>query len=166
MTDTVPDPAIPPAAPPKRRGCFGVAAKTFLGCAAFSLGAIVVLVLCLPWLCSGLARSITEKSFGELFHGSLAVADLDLSWWGEQKIQDAVLYDPDKKEVARVSAVLPSLIALFKMEGPMKIAVTLDADLSADDAGVSNLQRAIEPRQPRRPDESCLLYTSPSPRDS
>lgn len=147
MTDPVPDPASPPASPPKRRGCFGLATKTVLGCGAFSLGAIVVLVLCLPWLCGGLARSLTEKTFDGLFRGSLAVGDLDLSWWSEQKIQDAVLYDPEKGEVARVSAVLPSLLDLWKMEGPMKVAVTLDADLSADDAGVSNLQRAIEPRE-------------------
>jgi len=146
VTDPVHQLSMAPANPKKRRGCLGLATRTVLGCAAFSFGAIVALVLCLPWMLGGPVRSVVESAFGEMYRGSLAVGDVDLSWWSEQQIQDAVLYDPDRREVARVSAVLPSLLDLMSMEGPMKVAVTLDADLSADDAGITNLQRAIEPR--------------------
>ncbi|MFN0008308.1 MAG: hypothetical protein ACKVXR_10395 [Planctomycetota bacterium] len=157
MTNPELDPSIAPASPKKRRGCFGLATKTVLGCGAFSFGAIVVLVTCLPWLLGGPVRSSAESAFGELYHGTLTVGDVDLSWWGEQQIKDAVLHDPEKREVARVTAVLPSLLDLMSMEGPMKVAVTLDAELSADEAGITNLQRAIEPRdktpKPADPDD-------------
>ena len=147
MDETVFSPTPAPAAPAKRRGCFGLALKTVLGCGAFALGSFLVLLLLLPTLCGGLVRSGVEQTFDQKFHGSLAVKELDLAWTHPQKITQAVLFDPEKHEVARVSAELPSILELARMQGPMKIRIDLDADLAADDHGAVNLQRAIEPRQ-------------------
>jgi len=143
-----------PSSPRGRRGCFGLALKTTLGCAAAALGAFVVLVLLLPTMLGGFARSTAEGIFAEGFRGTLKVREVDLAWNGPQKITEAVLLDPEQREVARVTAVLPSLLDLIGSTGPLRLRVEVDADLVADDQGLVNLQRAIEPRAPK-PKESA-----------
>ncbi len=151
MSDPTPTPA-PGTSPQKRRGCFGLALKTTLGCAAFAIGAFVVLVLLLPTLIQGGARSAAESVFAKTCKGTLAIGDLSLSWNKPMKIHDAVLYDPEKREVARVSAELPSIFTCIAVlsssssKEPARIHVDVDADLVADDHGVVNLQRAVELR--------------------
>ncbi len=148
MTDAVP---APPASPPsvaKRRGCFGLAFKGVLGCAALAFGSFVALILCLPMLCGGLVRSGAEQVFDGLFRGSLTVSHVDLAWSSEQRIRDAVLKDPEGREVARVSAVLPSILDLFRSKKKLRARLELDADFAADEQGISNLQRALERREP------------------
>jgi hypothetical protein len=146
-----PDPSNQAGRPAKRRGCFGLALKTTLGCAAFALGAFVVLILLLPTLVQSGARSFAESAFAESCKGTLAVGDLSLSWNKPVKIRDAVLYDPEKHEVARVSAELPSILGCIALAAssskePVRVHVDVDANLVADDQGVVNLQRAIELR--------------------
>jgi hypothetical protein len=110
----------------------------------------VVVVLLLPTLCGGLAKSMVEQSFASMFRGTLAVKEISLAWNGPQKVTEAVLYDPEKHEVARVTMELPSLLAVMRWKGPWKLRVDADADLVADDQGVVNLQRALAPREPEK----------------
>jgi hypothetical protein len=112
---------------------------------------MVVVLLLLPTLCGGLIRGVAEQVFDEKFRGTLEVRELELAWRSPQKITDAVLRDPEKNEVARVTAVLPSILDLIGGKGTLHLHVDVDADLVADDHGAVNLQRAIEPRTPETP---------------
>lgn len=142
---TIQDSTIP-AEPAKRRGCFGMALKTTLGCAAFALGAFVVLILLLPNLLGGPVKSFAETAFAETCKGTISVREVSLSWRKPQKVTEAVLYDPEKREVARVSVEFPPILALVGSKETLRVRVDVDADLVADDKGLVNLQRAIELR--------------------
>ena len=168
-----PDPAIPDSTKPaRRRGCFGLALKTTLGCAAFALGAFVVLVLLLPTLIQGGARSAAESVFAKTCKGTLSIGDLSFSWNKPVKIRDAVLYDPEKREVARVSAEMPSILACIALAAssstkePVRFQVDVDADLVADDQGMVNLQRAVELRPEAREKTTSVNIEVPSEKKS
>ncbi|MFO1009728.1 MAG: hypothetical protein U1F29_06640 [Planctomycetota bacterium] len=136
----------PPAQP--RRGLFAFFFKSALGCAVFALGLLLGLVLALPMLASGWARGAAEDFFREHHQGRLAVGAVSLAWFSEQRVTDAVLLDPEGKEVARASVTLPSLSALLRSGGTKlgTVWIQASADLVADDAGVTNLARALAPR--------------------
>lgn len=149
MTSTSPVPDSPaPAAPKRRRGPFAFLFKTALGCTAFGLGCLAMLILLLPTMLGGTAAKISREAFAEEFHGTIAIEDVGLAWFGEQHATGVVVFDPDKKQVARASIVLPSLAHLLRSGKTNigRVVVELDADLVQDDAGITNLQRALEPR--------------------
>ena len=118
---------------------------------------IGLVVAALPLWLPGLAAGWVEDAFAEQRHGRLELADLDLSWTGAQAVHGGRLLDPDGAEVARFEAELPSLWSLARGGGRRigRVHVTLSADLVADDAGQTNLQRALAERgvaRPKRPD--------------
>jgi hypothetical protein len=146
---------------PKRRGFLPVFLKSTVGCIAFVVGALIVLVLLLPTLCSTLAASIVRKDFNQKHRGTLEIGGLDLAWFQRQTVRDAILLAPDKTEVARATATLPSLLDLVRSGGSRigKVDLTVNAELVADDAGVTNLERALEsskaePKSEKKTDES------------
>lgn len=149
MTESNPNPEAAEA--PRRRGILGFLFKTTLGCASFALGVLIVLILLLPTLLSGTAARMASSAFSELHHGRLEIASLDLAWFSTQTVRDARVVDPAGVEVARASITLPSLWSLssFKSGHIGTIVVDVQADLVADDAGVTNLQRALAPRHAR-----------------
>ncbi|MBK7875627.1 MAG: hypothetical protein IPJ77_07735 [Planctomycetes bacterium] len=139
--------ASSPAAP-KRRGLFAFFFKSVLGCFVFALGLLLGTVLALPMLASGSVRGMAEDFVREHHQGTLQVGDVSLAWFSEQRVTDAVLLDPEGKEVARASVTLPSLLALLRSGGTKlgTVWIQASADLVADDAGVTNLARALAPR--------------------
>ncbi len=106
------------------------------------LFAIVALA---PTLLSGLVAGKVTDVFAAEREGKLEIAELDLGWTGRQKLEGARLLAPDGSEVARVSAELPSLLDLAMGGGRKlgKVTVRAEASLVADDAGVTNLDRAL-----------------------
>lgn len=119
-----------------------------LGCLGAFIVLLVLLALVAPSLASGWAKSKAESTFNETRQGSLRVGELDLAWFSEQHVSDAVVADPEGQPIARVRATLPSLMQLARSGGKHigAVRVELEADLVADDAGVTNLQRALAPR--------------------
>jgi len=119
---------------------------------AVALALLVVLLVALaPLLVSTFGQGAIEGAFAERFHGRLQLEGLDLGWTGRQRIESARLLDPDGGEVARVSLDLPGLLSLVGGRGRKlgRIEVVASAELVADDAGVTNLDRALEPRAPQ-----------------
>jgi len=113
----------------------------------------LLLVAVAPMAISKLGRGSIEKAFADRFQGKLELAGLSLGWTGRQKVESARLLDPDGKEVARARLDLPGLLSLAAGRGKKlgKITVVASADLVADDAGVTNLDRALAPRAPAAP---------------
>src|SRR5690349_6091312 len=109
-----------------------MAMKTALGCAAFGVGALIAVLLLLPTLCQGFVRSTAEKIFAQQFLGSLKIRDLSLSWRSPQKLTEAVVLDPEGREVVRATAELPSILDLLGSKSTRKVHLLVDADLVAD----------------------------------
>lgn len=141
-----------PSAPPlkRRRSLIAFFFKSALGCTAFALGMLVMVVLLLPTIASGLIKNFATDAFADRFRGRIEIADAKFAWFGEQKLDGVVVRDPEGEQIARASAVLPSLIGLMGAgDGKIgKVRLDVDADLVQDDAGVTNLQRALEQRAP------------------
>ncbi|MBL8859978.1 MAG: hypothetical protein JNL28_15830 [Planctomycetes bacterium] len=146
-------PSAEPVAPKKKRGLLGFFFKSALGCTAFAFGVFVVLVLLLPTLSSGWATGFARDGFNNTFKGSVEIAKIDLAWFSEQRIDGVVIRDPDQREVARAAVVMPSLLALARSGQTRigRVVLDVDADLVQDDGGLTNLQRALEPRHPADP---------------
>lgn len=154
MSESIPNsPSLPESSspPPPRR----LRLKLVLGCFGGLLLLTIALVLVAPMMVSGEAKSALESAVNEEVQGSLQVESLSLAWFGEQRVENAVIVDPQGKTVARVSARLPSLWSLLHSGGSRigKVRIELEADLVADDAGVTNLQRAFaeRPKPPADP---------------
>jgi len=137
MTQTDPAAPVVSAAPAKRRRWPWI----LLALAAF----FVVLLALAPTMFAGAAAGAVASGFNDEHEGRLEIGGLDLSWTGRQALRDARLLDPQGREVAYVSVDLPSLMDLATSGGSKlgKIAVRARADLVADDAGVTNLDRAL-----------------------
>jgi len=146
LNATNPVPTAP--ATPRKRGVLGFLFKTTLGCVAFAVGSLVVLVLLLPTMLSGIVASGVADAFDSGRQGRLEIGSAKLAWFGEQSLRDVRLLDPSGAQVARASATLPSLWKLVRSGGTRlgTIVVDVEADLAADDAGTTNLQRALAPR--------------------
>jgi hypothetical protein len=124
-----------------------------LGWALIALLALLVLIALLPSLAGGFAASKAQTWFAKNYHGRLELQGLDLSWTGRQKLEELRLLDESGARIARAALDLPSLWTLLRSGGKRlgKVAVELDADLVADDQGVTNLDRALAARMPAKP---------------
>ncbi len=146
--------ANPPQNPPKRRSVLRFLFATTLGCLSFGVGSLVVLVLLVPTMLSGPVSRWTADQFGAQHQGSLRIGEVSLGWFQRQELRDAELLDPDGRAVARVWASCPSILDLLGAgDGAIgEVRVRVEADLVADDAGATNLDRALEPRRPAPPE--------------
>jgi hypothetical protein len=117
--------------------------------------ALLVVVALAPSMLGGFAANTVSSAFGEDFEGRLEIEELELSWTSRQALRGARLLDPDGKEVARVSVDLPSLLDLATSGGAKlgKVSVRASAELVADEAGVTNLDRALAARPGREASE-------------
>lgn len=113
----------------------------------------LLIVAVAPMAFSKLGRGSLERAFAERFQGRIELAGLSLGWTGRQQVESARLFDPEGNEVARASLDLPGLLSLAAGRGKKlgRIAVVASADLVADDAGVTNLDRALAPRAAAAP---------------
>jgi len=162
------EPTDPPQTPARKRGAAAFLFRTPLGCALTALLVLLAIVAVAPSFLGGFATNTAQQAFANRFRGSLAVEGASLSWFGEQRVEKAVLRDPDGRDVARVSLTLPSLASLIGARNGSvgRVVVSVDADLVQDDAGVTNLQRAIAPREPETnepevPDPDTAAATDP-----
>ena len=116
-----------------------------LGITFALLFAIVALA---PSLLGGFVAGKVTQIFSDEREGKLEIAELGLGWTGRQRLEGARLLAPDGSEVARVSVELPSLLDLATGTGRKvgKVTVRAEASLAADDAGVTNLDRALAVR--------------------
>ncbi len=143
--------SVPSAPAPKKRGPLGFLFRTTLGCIAFAFGSLVVLILLLPTMLSGFVARTAVGAFDEQYLGRLEIASVDLAWFQPQTVHGLVLRDPDGAQVARAELTAPSLWSLLtRGDGRYgTIAAEAEADFVADDAGLTNLQRALARRTPR-----------------
>ena len=109
---------------------------------------LAVLVALAPTLMAGWARGFVERHFDEQHRGRLEIGALELAWTSRQSVREVRLLDPSGERVATASVELPSLWSLATGGGKDlgSIQATASASLVADDAGVTNLERALEPR--------------------
>lgn len=115
-------------------------------------GVLLVLVLVValaPSMLSGFVASKVSDTFAAEREGKLEIGTLSLGWTGRQKVENVRLVAPDGSEVAKVSLDLPSLLDLASGGGQQvgRVVVNASANLVADDAGVTNLDRALALRK-------------------
>ncbi len=110
---------------------------------------LVLVVALAPSMLSGFVGSKVSDTFAAEREGKLEIGALSLGWTGRQKLENVRLVAPDGSEVARVSVELPSLLDLASGGGAKvgKVVVNASASLVADDAGVTNLDRALALRK-------------------
>lgn len=130
-----------PVAPRKKSKILLLALGLLLG--------LALLAVLAPLLFSGLVARAIEAEFGQRCAGRLEVGELQLAWRARQSLRGVRLIDPQGTPVGEVSLELPSLLELLRSEGVRlgRITAQLEARLVADDSGVTNLQRALEPRE-------------------
>ncbi|MCC6409941.1 MAG: hypothetical protein IT453_22495 [Planctomycetes bacterium] len=128
--------------------------KRFLKWAAIGLGALLVVlalaVFVFPSALANASRGWIESAFAERFHGTVVLGELELAWSGPQTIRSVEVFDPEGKKVLATTIVAPSLRQLLDRKQLGKARIELEADLVADDAGVTNLERALAPREPAK----------------
>ena len=112
---------------------------------AIAFVVLFAIVAFAPSLLGGLVAGKVTDVFAAEREGKLEIAELDLGWTGRQTLEGVRLLAPDGSEVARISADLPSLLDLAMGTGSKlgKVTVRAEASLVADDAGVTNLDRAL-----------------------
>ncbi len=117
---------------------------------------LLVLAALAPMLGAGFAAGKAEQFFAARHAGKLDVEGVALSWTSRQKVERVTLADPTGGEVARAKLELPSLWDLLSGRGKRlgKLQVEFDADLVADEQGVTNLDRALAPKHPSAPDQT------------
>ena len=122
--------------------------KKLLGLVLVLVLLLVVAVLLAPGLLSGPAKGLVSDGFGSACEGSLEVGEVDLAWFSRQSLGGLVLKDPDGAVVGTASAEVPALwdLVLAGKTNVGLVTLEVNADLVADDGGVTNLQRALAPR--------------------
>jgi hypothetical protein len=132
---------VPKRSPWRRRILFAALGLLVLVVAAVALA---------PSVAGSMLPGAVDQAFAERFHGRLELGDLDLGWGGRQHVDDALLFDPEGREVARADVELPGLWALITGGGREigHIRVVASAAIEVDASGRSNLERALEPRAP------------------
>ncbi len=128
-------------APKRRRWGFYLKLGAILVLAPIVIGA--ALVYFAPSMIANTFKGFAESAFADQFQGRVAVGKLDLSWSNPQTIESVKLFDPSGAAVLEAKVSLPSIRALLGREKLGKIRIELSGDLSADDAGLTNLERAI-----------------------
>jgi hypothetical protein len=117
-----------------------------LGCFAFFLGALLVLVFLLPASLGRVLGPKWEDEFAERHAGELTFGRFDLAWFVDQRVEGIVLRDPDGGYVAEAALGFLPLSQWRAMLGDGRISpvkLRLDANLEVDDAGASNLAQAL-----------------------
>ncbi|MFN9786496.1 MAG: hypothetical protein ACK57N_07975 [Planctomycetia bacterium] len=126
--------------------------------ASLALGALLVIVLAaLPTIAGGWVARAIEEECARRFAGRVVVGELSLAWFSRQRLERTTLGTPEGEHVATVAAELPSLVDLAgALDGKIGVVrVELEADLVADDAGRTNLERALAPRAAVEPAPSA-----------
>lgn len=135
-------------------GCLG---RGGCGCLAFWLGALGAGLLVLPSLAGRWAGGWIEEGFRRRHAGSIEVPRLRFFWTERQRVEDARLFDPDGEPVARLSVEVPPLLESLELFAALdegrtaslgEVRVEVDADLVLGEDGVTNLERALAPREP------------------
>jgi hypothetical protein len=125
--------------------------KRFVRWGAIALGLLLVLlavvVFVFPSMLANAARGFVERAVAERLHGRVALGELELAWSSPQTLHSVELFDPEGKRVLAATIVAPSLRQLLDGEQLGRARIELEADLVADDFGVTNLERALAPRE-------------------
>ncbi len=151
MTSPNPAAEVSSAAPRPRRSLLRFLFRTPLGIVVVLVLGLASLVACLPMLVSSFGAGYASDWFAANYRGQLKIEKLDLGWTSPQTIEGVELLDPEGASVARVSMRLPGLWSVATSRGTRlgKIEVRAQAQLTADDAGRTNLDKALEPREPK-----------------
>lgn len=144
----------------RRRRLPGCVAGPF-GCLGFGVGALLALALLAPLMASGWARGFAERAFAQRYQGSLSIEELELSWWSPVEAKRVELRDPSGATVLSGSLRAPTLFALALGASDHqfgRVELVVQGDVHADDAGATNLERALAPRpewqgRPRVPEQ-------------
>jgi hypothetical protein len=119
----------------------------------FVLLGVLVLVFALvalaPTLAGRFAPGIASEQFGQRYSGSLTIGSAELGWFGRQRIEKARMLDEGGRLVAEANIELPGLWSLLRggFQRTRGVEVAIYAELEADEAGVTNLQKALAPRR-------------------
>lgn len=145
------------------RGWFGCLVTAPLGCLSFGVGAIVVGLAMMPSACGRALSDGAEQAFREHHRGWLDVHRAHLpSFFGDQELR-LDLEDPERRTVLRARITAPPLpFSEHAVWGPLRIELT-DARILFDAEGVTNLERAFEPRASVEPRSRGRLELSYDP---
>ncbi|MCK6446786.1 MAG: hypothetical protein L6Q99_10375 [Planctomycetes bacterium] len=142
--------------------------KRLLKWSAILLGLLLVVVALVvfvfPSAVANAARGWIEDDFAQRFHGRVKLGELELAWSSPQTIRSVELFDEQGTRILATTIVAPSIRQLLDGQALGKAKIELEADLVADDAGVTNLERALAPRE-RAPSEPDSAGGSSEPTD-
>jgi hypothetical protein len=115
---------------------------------ALALALVVLLVALAPTIAGGFVPGLVADAYAERFEGRVEVGSSSLGWFGTQRLERVRLLEPSGVEVARADVQMPGAWELLRGGGKRArgIVVEVDANLVADDAGKTNLDRALAPR--------------------
>lgn len=124
--------------------------KRLLKWSAIGLGLVLVVVglavFVFPSALANAARGWIEDDFAQRFHGRVKLGEFELAWSAPQTIRSVELFDEEGKRILATTIVAPSIRQLLDGKALGKARIELEADLVADDAGMTNLERALAPR--------------------
>jgi hypothetical protein len=125
------------------------------------LGGVVIVVvgglaLLAPTIASNMAPARVESAVNSKIKGSVKVDGVSLGWGAATRLGPITLFDPQGKPVAKVEINTPTTLWRIVSERWWSLSTidagTIDisgvADLVRNADGTTNLQSAIEPRQP------------------
>ncbi|MCE9593187.1 MAG: hypothetical protein K8S98_03240 [Planctomycetes bacterium] len=115
---------------------------------------LAVVVFVFPSALANAGKGFAERAFAERFQGRVALGELELSWTGPQTVRSLEIFDPSGAKIVSASVTAPSIRQLLNGKQLGRARVEFEADLSADDAGVTNLERALAPREAKTPGTS------------
>ena len=144
----MPSPPIQETAEKPRASCCGCLFTTSIGGVAFAVGAFLAGGLLSPPLIGDYVVDRLETSANAHFSGSLRIGSAHMSWDGEQRLNDVVVFAPTGEEILTASVGFPSLFELLELGlAPFTLRVDVArADIVVGADGRSNLERALAPR--------------------
>ncbi|MBM3977748.1 MAG: hypothetical protein FJ299_12255, partial [Planctomycetes bacterium] len=114
-------------------------------------GVLLLVIACValaPTLAGRFGPGMASEQFARRYSGSLSIGSAELGWFGRQRIERVELLDGAGKSVLRATIESPGLWSLLSssFQRARGVEITLEGELVADDAGMTNLQRALAER--------------------
>lgn len=129
----------------------GVLKKLLITLAVVILALAIIGAIAIPLVAAGIVRSRVIEAVNTGIDGSVKIDSISLSWFGEQRVRNVSLFDPDGKAVAQADVTVRKGIFGFIGSpndlGTVSVSGWVDIHRTTDQSP-TNLERAIEPRTP------------------
>ena len=124
--------------------------KWIVGVLGAFVGILAAVGVAAPAVLNARGAGWFERWYAQTYHGRIGVETLALDWREPQSVDGVELFDPDGALVATGRMTMPPLFdwvrSRFQRFG--RIDLELALEVARDAEGLTNLERAIEPREP------------------